>query len=72
MLREDLDRLRSIIAGNNQYQVSVVYDRYVLCRQYRFSLRDAANPCFIDLCVFDWAPTAAPAHDRELKPYGTV
>lgn len=67
MLREDLDRLRGIIAGNDQYQVSVVYDRYVLCRQYRFSLRDAANPCFIDLCVFDWAPTAAPAHDRELK-----
>lgn len=67
MLREDLDRLRGIIAGNDQYQVSVVYDRYVLCRQYRFSLRDAANPCFIDLCVFDWAPTTDPAHDRELK-----
>lgn len=67
MLREDLDRLRGALTDSERYQVSVVYDRYVLCRQYRFSLRDAANPCFIDLCVFDWAPSTDPAHDRDLK-----
>lgn len=67
MLREDLDRLRSLLADDEDYQVSVVYDRYVLCKQYRFSARDVNNPCFIDLCVFDWAPSTEPGHDRDLK-----
>lgn len=65
--REGLEKLKTVLLKDKQYQISTVYDRYVLCKQYRFSARDTNNPCFIDLGVFDWAPSTDPLHDKELK-----
>jgi lipopolysaccharide cholinephosphotransferase len=56
MPRDDLDKLISIVANDDRYEVSVAYDAYVNCRQVRFKYADKNVPCFLDLFYFDWAP----------------
>lgn len=55
MMRDDVERLKQSLEENNEYQLTLVYDRHVYCRQYRFSSRDPLIPCFVDVCVWDWA-----------------
>lgn len=55
MPRDDMERLIDILRDDEDYQVTVCYDWYVLCRQVRFSRRDGFIPSFVDICPFDWS-----------------
>lgn len=65
IMRDDLERLEQVLASNPDYQVTVVWDRIVHCRQVRFAPRDPHVPGFVDLFPFDWVRT--PDHDTFLK-----
>lgn len=65
IMRDDLERLEQVLASNPDYQVTVVWDRIVHCRQVRFAPRDPRVPGFVDLFPFDWVRT--PDHDTFLK-----
>lgn len=52
--RDGLEKLKHIVAKNKKYCITSVYDRYVLCGQYRFYPIDKNIPAFIDLCVWDY------------------
>lgn len=67
MMREDVELLCAALQDNEDVQVTLVYDCFVFCRQVRFSLRDPLNPCFIDICIWDWATDATQSHDDRLK-----
>lgn len=54
IMRDDLERLQEILADDDEYKITVVWDRIVHCRQVRFAPRDARIPGFIDLFPFDW------------------
>lgn len=54
MLRQDVDRLMSIVKDDSRYRVSVVYDPIAFCRQIRFMYSDKNNPCFIDIFLYDY------------------
>ena len=68
IMRDDLERLEQVLASNPDYQVTVVWDRIVHCRQVRFAPRDPRVPGFVDLFPFDWVRT--PDHDTFLKATG--
>ncbi|WP_244609349.1 LicD family protein [Bifidobacterium moukalabense] len=65
IMRDDLDRLEQALESNPDYQVTVVWDRIVHCRQVRFAPRDPRIPGFVDLFPFDWVRAAD--HDTFLK-----
>lgn len=65
IMRDDLERLEQVLASNPDYQVTVVWDRIVHCRQVRFAPRGPRVPGFVDLFPFDWVRT--PDHDTFLK-----
>lgn len=67
MMREDARALATALADDERYQLTLVYDGFVFCRQLRFSAREADNPCFIDICLWDWARDCSQEHDDELK-----
>lgn len=58
MPRDEIARLTEIVRDDDRYAVTVVYDAYVHCRQVRFRYADQSVPCFLDLFVVDWAPSA--------------
>ena len=62
MMRADIERLQEALAGSERLRLTEVYDAYVRCRQLRIRYRDEANPCFLDVFVFDYTPSC----DREL------
>lgn len=55
ILRNDLARLAELVEHDNRYRITVVYDKFVYCRQVRFWYSDVAIPCFLDLFIYDWA-----------------
>lgn len=65
IIRDDLGRLQKALADNPEYQITVVWDRIVHCRQFRFAPRDARVPGFIDLFPFDWVSNTD--HDTFLR-----
>ena len=70
IMRSDLDRLMELVGDNERFRISVVYDWYVHCRQVRLSYADESIPCFLDLFIYDWAPTndnAKAERQRELR-----
>lgn len=70
LMREELNKLTDALKDDEVYQITTVYDRHVLCKQVRFSAKDEKVPCFIDLCVWDWALSTSHDHDdimRELR-----
>lgn len=54
MLRGDINRLRSIVADDHRFRITVVFDWYAFCKQVRFRYADPNLPCFIDLFYFDY------------------
>ena len=44
MMREDVDKLKEICANNPDFQLTLVYDGYVFCRQVRFSSATSTSP----------------------------
>lgn len=65
IMRDDLERLQKVLAGDSEYRITVVWDRIVHCRQIRFAPRDTRVPGFIDLFPFDWV--ADVSHDMFVK-----
>lgn len=57
IMRDDLDKLNEIVQQDNRYKISLVYDRFVHCRQVRFRYNKEDLPCFLDLFIYDWAPS---------------
>lgn len=62
MMRADVERLQEVLQTNERLMMTEVFDAYVRCRQLRVRYRDEANPCFLDVFVYDYAPSC----DHEL------
>lgn len=60
MMREDISRFLTILREDSdlrsRYKAVLVYDPYVCCRQLRFRYQNEANPCFLDIFFYDYAP----------------
>ncbi len=67
MMREDAEKLAAICSSNPDFQLTLVYDSYVFCRQLRFSSRDKNIPCFVDVSIWDWATTSEKSMDDQLR-----
>lgn len=67
MMRDDVARLVELLQNDGRYRVSVVYDRFVFCRQVRFRYADPANPCFLDLFILDYSKKGPKAAYNAMK-----
>lgn len=54
MMREDIEKLIEIIDKDDRYRITIVFDKFVYCRQVRFLYSDETLPCFLDLFIYDW------------------
>ena len=55
MPRADVERAIELAKDDPRYRVTVVYDRFMLCKQVRFCYADETVPCFVDLFYYDLA-----------------
>lgn len=55
MMRDDFDKLKSILFCNKEYAITTCYDSHVFNKQYRFVRRGDKILNFIDIVPFDWA-----------------
>lgn len=55
MMREDVQALVAAVDLDDRYRVSSVFDWHAHCWQLRFMYSDEANPCFVDLFIFDYS-----------------
>ena len=67
MMREDIEKLQSLCDADPNYQLTLVYDGYVFCRQLRFSSRNENIPCFIDVSIWDWAASSSKENDDQYR-----
>lgn len=67
MTRDDLEKLITILKDNKDYQVTVVYDWYVKCMQYRFCSRNIKIPSFIDIAVWDYGNERTMEKEMKLR-----
>lgn len=67
MMREDVEKLQSLCNSDPNYQLTLVYDGYVFCRQLRFSSRNENIPCFIDVSIWDWAAASSKENDDQYR-----
>lgn len=67
MMREDTEKLQSLCDADPNYQLTLVYDGYVFCRQLRFSSRNENIPCFIDVSIWDWAASSSKENDDQYR-----
>lgn len=67
MMREDVEKLQSLCNSDPNYQLTLVYDGYVFCKQLRFSSRNENIPCFIDVSIWDWAPSSSKENDDQYR-----
>lgn len=67
MMREDVEKLQSLCDADPNYQLTLVYDGYVFCRQLRFSSCNENIPCFIDVSIWDWAPSSSKENDDRYR-----
>jgi len=54
MTRENLKKLISVLAKDNSFQITIIYDWYVKCIQYRFCSRNVKIPSFVDITPWDY------------------
>lgn len=55
MMRDDYERLKSLLSNYPEYRLSITYDPFVLCCQIRFMFKEEEIPCFLDIFPFDFA-----------------
>ena len=67
IMRDDLERLCEIVQQDTRYKISLVYDRFVHCRQVRFRYNEENIPCFLDLFIYDWAPSTDNKYAEEQR-----
>lgn len=54
IMRDDLQRLIALIAADDRFEISVIWDHWAYCRQVRLYSTVPNIPGFIDLFIFDW------------------
>ena len=54
MLRRDISKLKTELASSDEFKLSIVFDPFVICCQYRFMFLDEDIPCFLDIFPFDY------------------
>lgn len=54
IMRDDLKRLIELVAKDDRFRISVIWDHCVYCRQVRLYSTVPNVPGFIDLFIFDW------------------
>lgn len=65
MLRSDVDKLTAALKDDPEYQITLVYDWFVKCRQVRFCSTNSLIPCFVDISIYDRAAeNSKRANDR--------
>lgn len=57
--RDELDKLTTLVSESDRFRITEVFDRFAQCRQVRFLYADESLPCFLDLFIYDWAPSAS-------------
>lgn len=67
MLREDAEALAAILRGNADYNLSVVYDQKVFCKQYRFHSRNENLPYFVDVGIWEHACEATSGAEEKAQ-----
>lgn len=73
MMRDEIDRLKAVVAGDSRYRVTTAFDPNGLCRQIRFGYSDGRIPCFIDLFICDYACSGSSLlYERQLELRDTM
>lgn len=67
MIRADIDKLAAVLKDDPEFQITLVYDWFVKCRQVRFSAKNSLIPCFIDISIYDWAAGNSKRHNDQLR-----
>lgn len=67
MLREDVEKLAEIFRGHAEYNLSVVYDQKVFCKQYRFHVKEENLPYFVDIGVWEHACETTPETEKKTQ-----
>jgi lipopolysaccharide cholinephosphotransferase len=53
MPRPDLEKLLALVGSDDRFEITVVYDRYVYCQQFRFKSRNRDTNAFVDIFTVD-------------------
>lgn len=56
VMREDIEKLISLVEHDDRFMITIAYDQYVFCKQIRFKRKDARDDDpFIDLFIYEYA-----------------
>lgn len=67
MIRSDVDKLATVLKDDPDYQVTLVYDWFVKCRQVRFCSTNPLIPCFVDISIYDRAAENSKRANDQLR-----
>lgn len=67
MLRSDVDKLTAALKDDPEYQITLVYDWFVKCRQVRFCSTNSLIPCFVDISIYDRAAENSKRANDQLR-----
>lgn len=67
MIRSDVDKLAAVLKDDPEYQITLVYDWFVKCRQVRFCSTNSLIPCFVDISIYDRAAVNSKRANDQLK-----
>ena len=65
--RENLKKLIEILEHDDTYQITIVYDWYVKCIQYRFCPKNVKIPVFIDIGVWDYGVKRTDENEEKVQ-----
>lgn len=67
MLRSDVDKLTAALKDDPEFQITLVYDWFVKCRQVRFCSTNSLIPCFVDISIYDRAAENSKRANDQLR-----
>lgn len=67
MIRSDVDKLTAALKNDPEYQITLVYDWFVKCRQVRFCSTNSLIPCFVDISIYDRAAENSKRANDQLR-----
>ena len=67
MIRSDVDKFATALKDDPDYQITLVYDWFVKCRQVRFCSTNPLIPCFVDISIYDWAAENSKSANDQLR-----
>lgn len=59
MSRDDIEKLKGILE-DTEYRITTVYSIWNVNKEIRFKTKNPANPCFIDLFIYDYVDRYEP------------